>query len=267
MPHATQDSMPLTNGDAASSKFLSHLNSYPVVSDGVETFKSNPYGKKSIDLADSAYQRFGKPVEPYLETPYSYAKPYVAKADELASSGLGKVETHFPIVKQDTTTIVDKGKSIVWYPFKLADDGKTYLVQTWQDEYKKTASHKSRGDGLPTLILALISFQLKLASDFFQLIADFLGPKYEEGKSKAHDYVQQAQETADEYTKFGKEKLSEYQKKGEQYTKDAQKKGDEYTKQAQEKAGEYQKEGEKKVESAKQEAGSKKEEAKSKAQK
>ena len=123
MPHATSESMadstPLTNGTAnGSSKFLSHLNSYPVVSDSVETFKSNTYGKKSLEVADSAYQRFAKPVEPYLETPYSYAKPYVAKADELADTGLGHVETHFPIVKEDTTTIVDKGKSIVFLPLQ-----------------------------------------------------------------------------------------------------------------------------------------------------
>lgn len=135
MPHATTDNMssPLTNGDAkTSSKFLSHLNSYPVVSDAVETVKQNQYGRKSIDLADSAYQRFAKPVEPYLETPISYAKPYVAKADELADSGLGHVETHFPIVKEDTTTIVDKGKSLVWYPFKVADSSRNYVVNTWQ---------------------------------------------------------------------------------------------------------------------------------------
>lgn len=140
MPHATSDNMsaPMVNGDSKSSKFLTHLNSYPVVSDGVETFKSNSYGRKSIDLADSAYQRFGKPVEPYLETPYSYAKPYVNKADELADTGLGHVETRFPIVKEDTTTIVDKGKSIVWFPFKLADDGRTYLVNTWQGMSSQT---------------------------------------------------------------------------------------------------------------------------------
>lgn len=146
MPHATTDdtmseSTPLTNGTSPSSKFLSHLNSYPVVSDGVETFKSNPYGKKSLDLADSAYQKLGKPIEPYLETPYSYAKPYVTKADELADSGLGHVESRFPIVKEDTNTIIDTGKSIVWYPFKLAEDGKSYVMSTWQGKQRHSHSH------------------------------------------------------------------------------------------------------------------------------
>ena len=77
------------NGDKPSSHFLNHLSSYPVVSDGIEAYKTNPYGKKSLELADNAYNRFGKPVQPYLETPYNYAKPYVAKADELADSRTG----------------------------------------------------------------------------------------------------------------------------------------------------------------------------------
>lgn len=124
----------MTNGEKQSSKFLSHLGSYPVVSDGVETFKSNSYGKQSLEIADSAYSRFAKPVEPYLETPYSYVKPYVSKADELAANGLGKVDNTFPIVKEDTNTIVDYGKSWAYYPFKLAGEGRDYVINTWTGE-------------------------------------------------------------------------------------------------------------------------------------
>ena len=112
MPHATSDakmSGPTVNGTRASSQFIDHLTSYPVVSDGIETFKSNPYGKKSLELADSAYSRFGKPVEPYLETPKQYAAPYAKKADELADSGLSQIETRFPIVKEDKSLEVPEG--------------------------------------------------------------------------------------------------------------------------------------------------------------
>jgi len=248
MPHATNEmSTPMTNGEKASSKFISHLSSYPVVSDGVETFKSHPYGKKSLDLADSAYQRFVKPVEPHLETPYSYAKPYVGKADELGDSGLGYIDSKFPIVKEDTNTIVDKGKSIVLWPFKVAFDGKDYVVNTWSDEYQKTANHKERGPGFSTLVMALISTELKIASDFFQVVADFLGPKYEEGKAKGSEYVKEAQATAgkyvneaqataEQYKEAGKEKLQEMQKlgqeKAEEAKKEAQKAKDEAKKQA-----------------------------------
>lgn len=253
MPHATNE---MVNGDRPQSKFISHLSSYPVVSDGVETFKSNPYGKKSLDLADSAYQRVVKPVEPHLETAYSYAKPYVGKADELGDSGLGYIDSKFPIVKEDTSTIVDKGKSIVLWPFKVAFDGKDYVVNTWSDEYQKTANHKDRGAGISTLILALISTELKIASDFFQAVADFLGPKYyetkdkyEETKAKGSAYVKEAREAADHYKEMGKDKLADYQKL------------------AQEKAEQAKLETEKKAEQAKQEGEKKKEEAKKQAQK
>ena len=138
MPHAT-GSEALVNGDKSSSQFIDHLTSYPVVSDSIETFKSNPYGKKSLELADSAYSRFAKPVEPYLETPKQYVAPYAKKADELAVSGLSHVDNTFPIVKEDTNTIVDKGKSLIWFPFKVAGDSKDYVVTTYNGMSRLTS--------------------------------------------------------------------------------------------------------------------------------
>lgn len=202
MPHAT------TNGEKTSSQFVSHLTSLPAVSDGIETFKTNPYGKKSLEIVGDVYTRFGKPVEPYLETPYNYVKPYVQKADELADSGLSTVESHLPIVTKDTSTIIDTGKSYVFWPY-------TYVSSTYSDEYTKTAKHNDRGQGLVTSALALVSTELKIASDFFQAVADFLGPKYEESKKKGSEYVKEIQDTADQYTKAGQDKLAELQKTGE----------------------------------------------------
>lgn len=132
MPHATTTTM--TNGDAPKSKFFSHLSSYPVVSDSVSTFQNNPYGKKSLEIADGVYTKYGKAVEPYLEKPYGYAKPYVAKADELADTGLSRVDERFPIVKEETGSLVEKGKSVVWWPFAVAGQGKDYVLGTWNGE-------------------------------------------------------------------------------------------------------------------------------------
>lgn len=124
MPHATDEMANMTNGETGGSKTLSHVTSYPVVNDAIETFKQHPVGKKSLELADGAYQRFGKPVEGYLETPYSYAKPYVNKADELADSGLQTVDSHFPIVKEDTHTLIDTAKGYIFWPY-------SYVVETY----------------------------------------------------------------------------------------------------------------------------------------
>ncbi|KAI5363586.1 putative melanoma-associated antigen [Septoria linicola] len=206
MAHATET---LTNGDKSQSKFLSHLTSYPAVHDGIETYKTNPYGKKSLELADGAYARFGKPVEPYLQKPYGYAAPYVQKADELADSGLSKVETHFPIVKEDTNTVVDTAKSYAFWPYN-------YISGTWNDEYTKTARHNDRGPGISTAIMALISVNLKIAADVFQVLADTLGPKYEESKKKSADYVRNAQENLNGVKENAQQKASEAQKAGEE---------------------------------------------------
>ncbi|KAF2173403.1 hypothetical protein M409DRAFT_15687 [Zasmidium cellare ATCC 36951] len=250
MPHATET---LTNGEKPSSQFISHLTSYPAVNDSIETFKSNPYGKKSIELADGVYSRFGKPVEPYLETPYSYAKPYVQKADELADSGLNTVESHFPIVKEDTHTIVDTAKSYIWWPYN-------YVSGAYEDEYNKTAKHNERGQGITTTILAIVSTELRIASDFFHAVADILGPKYEESKKKGSEYIKDLENKAEHYKQIGQDKVNEYTKLG-------QAKADEYTKAGQQKTEELKKQGEETKEEAKKQAQGAKEEAQKKTQK
>jgi len=127
MPHSTSDA--LVNGDSSpSSKTLSHITSYPVVASGIDTFKANPYGKKSIDVVNGTYARFGKPVEGYLETPYQYAKPYVNKADELGEKALETVDGHFPIVKEKPETIYETIKTWVFWPVTYAKDAWTGMM-------------------------------------------------------------------------------------------------------------------------------------------
>jgi len=240
MPHATNGTMSqdqLTNGETPSSKFLSHVTSYPMVNDGIETFKQHPVGKKSLEIADGAYQRVGKPVEPYLQQGFNYVKPYYERADEMADSGLGHVDHRFPIVKEDTHTVIDTAKSYAFWPYN-------YVWSTWNDEYRKTANHNNRGAGLSTSLMAIVSTELKIASDFFQALADFLGPKYEESKKKGADYVRNAEDKAEHYKHVGQEKL------------------DEYTHLGQQKADEYKKAGEEKTEEFKGQAKETKEQAK-----
>lgn len=124
MPHSTTETV--VNGDSSpTSKTLSHITSYPTVASGIDTFKANPYGKKSIEIVNGTYARFGKPVEGYLETPYQYAKPYVNKADELGDKALETVDGHFPIVKEKPETIYETGKSWVFWPYNYAKDAWT----------------------------------------------------------------------------------------------------------------------------------------------
>lgn len=202
MPHADNMSQTqtetLTNGDAKS-QFLSHLTSYPVVSDGIEHFKATPLGAKSIEIVDATYTRVGKPLEPHLRTPYSYAKPYVNKADSLADQALNSVDNRFPIVKEDTNTIYDTVKGYVFWPFQIAGSGRDYVLNTWSEEYNKTAKRNNRGTGVITLGMAVVSTEMKIASDALQYLADTLSDRKSEAKQKKDDLVSAAKQKKETY--------------------------------------------------------------------
>lgn len=186
MPHAenhsTMGSAPMTNGEKPNSQFINHLSKYPVVSDTISTYKSVPLGQYSLDVANNAYQSFAKPFFPYLRGPYGYVAPYVQRADDLADHGLDKLEDTFPIVKQDTYKIRDSIFDSVFMPVRVAFSGKDYLLNTYRDEYRKTG-----GSGLITTGKAILSTEIKVAADFFQSVANFLGPKKEAAKHKYNE--------------------------------------------------------------------------------
>lgn len=164
------------NGEAPASAFLSHLVSFPVVSDSISTFKSNPYGAKSLDLTTAGYERLGKPLLPYLSGPYQYVSPYVQRADSLGDSTLSSLEAHFPVVKKPTGELYEGGRSIVFFPLRKGSEGKDYVVGVFGAEKKKSSQ-----DGLVGYGLALIGTGLVVGSDAFKWVSGYLGgaPKKE----------------------------------------------------------------------------------------
>ncbi|KAI1617084.1 hypothetical protein EDD37DRAFT_616768 [Exophiala viscosa] len=175
------------NGDMPSSAVLSHLQSYPVVSDTIKTVQGNPYGAKSIDLTNAGYAKFVKPTLPYFETPASYAKPYVAKADELGDKFLSKFDEQVPIVKSETKDIQNTVFSYIQYPFVKANDTKDWAFKTYDDEYKKCG-----GDGVVAGGKAMVTTSLVLTSDVLKWVSSFLQQKKEEAKGMAKDAQQKA---------------------------------------------------------------------------
>jgi len=180
-PHATDDGnmsnkeMTLTNGDTPSSKVLSHLNSYPVVHDSVETFKTNPLGSRALTLATNTYKNVVAPFHPYLRTPYSYVSPYLARADQLGDNGLSTLETHLPIVKEDTEQL----KKYAYSPV-------TYVQGTWQDEYNKTHYN----NGVVKMGVAAVSFELRMLSDACDVVLAYLNKGKEQTKKKVDEVKQ-----------------------------------------------------------------------------
>lgn len=119
---------------------------------------------------------------PYLRGPYSYVAPYVAKADELGDNGLTTVETHFPIVKEDTSTIKGTVLGVAFYPVKVVNDGKEYVFKTYEDENNKT-----EGKGLPKIFKSVVSTELKIAADVLHAVAEWLGPRKEKAQKIAQE--------------------------------------------------------------------------------
>ncbi|KAL8725648.1 MAG: hypothetical protein Q9166_007225 [cf. Caloplaca sp. 2 TL-2023] len=193
MPHAENGTMaqPTVNGEKQSSQFLAHVGSYPAVSDTKEAIENNPYGKKGIELANEGYNKVVAPVLPYAQRPYGYVAPYVQKADQLADSGLTKVDGKFPIVKQETDEIKKSIIELLFMPLTLAGDGKDYILNTYGNEYKKCG-----GNGYIAGGKALITTGLVVTSDSLSWVADYLSQKKEEAKETAKEKKDAAKEKA-----------------------------------------------------------------------
>lgn len=167
---------PLTNGETPSSRVLSHLHSYPVVHDSVEGFKQDPRGSRVLAMATNTYNNLFAPFTPYLATPYSYLHPYLDRADQIGDNTLSKIESHLPIVKEDTSKVKEAALS----PY-------TYVANTWQDEYKKTA----RKDGPVKTGIVLISTELKIVQDACHVFLDYWYKTGNAVSKKAEEVKQQ----------------------------------------------------------------------------
>lgn len=148
-----------------------------MVSDSISTFKSNPYGQKSISIVDHGFNNFIAPFLPYAQRPYGYVKPYVQKADSIADGGLYKVDSAFPMVKEDTQKIKSSVINLTFLPLRLAGSSKDYVLNTYSGEYKNCG-----GDGYISGGKAVITTSLVITSDSLAFLSSFLARKKQQSK-------------------------------------------------------------------------------------
>jgi len=188
MPHSENEtskmSPPQVNGEtlSPSSAFLSHLISYPLISDSISTFKSNPYGAKSIDLSTQGYNSLAKPVLPYFSKPYQYVSPYISKADSFGDSTLSTLDSKFPVVQKPTGELYTDGKAIVFFPLKKGNEGKDYVFGVYGSEKKKVG-----GQGIVTNGKAALATGLIVSSDAVGWLMSFLQQKKAEAKEVTNE--------------------------------------------------------------------------------
>ncbi|KAK6065879.1 hypothetical protein SCUP234_12331 [Seiridium cupressi] len=167
------------NGEThTSSATISHFKRYHFVNDALSYYQSNPYGKKSIELGDSAYQTFAKPFLPFLAKPYQYVSPYVKKADHLGAGALSKIDEKLPILTESTESIQAKGKQVAFYPVVKTRETTDHLFSVYNSEAKKVG-----GQGVVTTGKALISTGIVLTTEALNWISEVL----RSGKEKAKE--------------------------------------------------------------------------------
>lgn len=152
-----------------------HLTSYPVISDSIDTFKSNPYAAKSISLTTTTYNKLTTPVAPYLSKPYAYLSPYITRADSLLDSSLSTIDTKVPALKKPTSDLYADGKSIVFLPLK----GKDYVLDTYHKEVKKVGGESG---GVVGYGKAAVGTGFVVLGDSLGWLGGFLREKKKEGK-------------------------------------------------------------------------------------
>lgn len=141
-----------------------------MVSDSLSVYLDHPYGAKSVNLFNNVYKSFITPVEPYLKTPYSYVAPYVQKADSLGDKGLSEVDTRFPIVKEETSSLKEKVKTL-----PMVD----YVWKTFEDQDK---IHNNGQKGVVPFAKSVVGTELKIAADSVRYFVSFFVAKKEEAK-------------------------------------------------------------------------------------
>lgn len=152
------------------------------MSDSINAVKQNPYGQKSLGIADAGYKNFVKPVVPYTQRPYSYVAPYVTKADQIADGVLSKADEKFPVIKEDTEKVKGSILDLVFTPLRLVGQTKDYALNTYWNEYKKCG-----GDGYIAGGKAVVTSGLVITSDYFSWLANFLNQKKAEAKEVAKE--------------------------------------------------------------------------------
>ncbi|CAJ2511420.1 Uu.00g070450.m01.CDS01 [Anthostomella pinea] len=222
------------NGDAhPASATLSHISEYPVVNDSLSYLKKNPYGQKSIELSDSAYQTFAKPIMPYLARPYQYVSPYVQKADYIGDNALGRFDQRLPILTKSTDELLDYGQNIIFFPLRKSMQTKDHLFDVYASERKKF-----NGEGLVTYGKAWVSTGLVATSEVLTWIGDMIRASKQQAKQFGNEAAEQAKETGSEAAEQAKQSGNQASEKTKETGNQASEKAKQTGNQAREKTKE-----------------------------
>ncbi|KAH7165127.1 hypothetical protein DER46DRAFT_685224 [Fusarium sp. MPI-SDFR-AT-0072] len=157
---------------ASHSAFFQHLLSYPVISDGVHTFKSGKYGQRSIQFGDAAYQTFAATATPWFQKPYKHLLPYIQKVDSLGDNILHYIDKRFPIIKKPTEELHNDTKGLIALSYHKGLEGRDHVLKVYDSEYKKNEQV-----GLGARGKAVVTTVLVVSNEALSWLSYFLHPK------------------------------------------------------------------------------------------
>lgn len=99
---------------------------------------------------------------------------------------MSKVDTKFPIVKEDTNKLKETVAGLAGLPFTVVGKGKEYVLGTWQDEYQKTRGE----DGLVKSAKAFLSTELKIGHDGYNYLLQYWAKGKKEAGKKVDEVKQ-----------------------------------------------------------------------------
>ncbi|CAL8574263.1 hypothetical protein XPA_000229 [Xanthoria parietina] len=155
---------PTANGDIPTSKFLNRLTTFPAVSTGIEAVKSNPVTAAPLAVAKRTSLLFATPVFPLASLSYFMLEPLIEpimkKLDTVAHDSLSRLESTWPLIKEQPEHIKAEIEYLVLLPWTKSKEQKDYVSSTYTDEYSRCGKGGVRAKGR-----ALICTQLIVLSD------------------------------------------------------------------------------------------------------
>jgi hypothetical protein len=145
-------------------KSVSHLQSYPLISDITASFTSSSICQRATNLSSAVYDRFITPISRVVQS-----------ADDFADANLTHLDSRFPVVKEVSAEDV---KGMIGYPRKLIAEeivkGSDYAHEKQEWVLHVYESQVDERKGLVVKLKAGVTTGLVVSADVMLEVADIL---------------------------------------------------------------------------------------------
>lgn len=122
---------------AEKSQFLSHLTSYPLISDTLTTITTHPYTRTPLHLTHRTLTSLAPYATPLLSPLTPYLTPYLARLDTLGSSALDALDARVPSAKKPTRELYTQTRDLALRPYELSREGSEHVRRAYDGEVKR----------------------------------------------------------------------------------------------------------------------------------